>query len=161
MKKIVPIVLSLLFLTSCTVKEYTPRIPDLYKCNITVYSGDFYYDGEFCKNYSLISVTVTSTRASGLEMIFDGKTLTMNYGGYDYQLDGTNFEKTNSAILLYQAFSCLENGETQNEKTDDGYAYTGITDLGDFILFQHDDETFKSLKMKNIDYEIIFKNNKE
>ena len=85
MKRIVPIVLFLLFLTSCTVKEYTPRIPDLYKCNITVYSGDFSYDGEFCKNDSLISVTVTSTRASGLEMIFDGKTLTMNYGGYVYE----------------------------------------------------------------------------
>lgn len=156
MKRLLPLIAIMFLLSSCTVKNYTPRIPTSYKCELMVSLGDFSYNGVFCKTESNTAVTVTSTNAKGLEMVYDGELLTMCYKDYAYELDAQHFENTNPAIVLYQVFDSLTLEQTKKTKIDGGYKYEGVIPLGAYVLIQNDDETISSLSFKSIDYNITF-----
>ncbi len=146
----------MLLLTSCTVKYYTPRIPESYQCDIAVSLGDFDYKCRFCKTASTATVTVSDTNAEGLEMVCDGEELVMNYGEWAETYSAYDFEQSNPAIVLWQVFDALESGNVQSGKTETGYKYEGRIPLGEFILTQNDDETLNALTVKNTDFTILF-----
>lgn len=146
-----------LLLVGCRIKNYTPEIPVTFTDNVTVVSGDFSYQCEICKNETGVTVTVLSTKAQGLVMTYDGKNLNFNYDDFSYAVDGTNFEKSNPAIVIYEVFYYINTSETlKAKKIEGGYRYEGNISFGDFILTQNDDNTFKSLVFRGIDYVIEF-----
>lgn len=161
MKKTAPIVLMILmlFLSACKVKDYTPEIPLAFENNAKVTSGDFSYDCKICKSEDSVTVTVDSTAAKGLSMSYNGKDVSFSFADFSYDINGKNFEKRNAAIVIYEVFDYINSTEQLNaKKIEGGFKYEGRISLGDFILIQNDDNSFKSLTMRNIDYKIEFIN---
>lgn len=100
-----------------------------------------------------------STNATGLVMSCDGKSLDFNYADYSYSINANGFAGTNPAIVLYEVFDYIHNSpQLVSKKLDNGYRYDGKTSLGDFVLIQNDDNTFKTLTIKAVDFKIEFKN---
>jgi len=146
-----------LLFAGCQIKNYTPEIPVSFKNNVTVNSGDFSYQCEICKTEKTVTVSVLSTKAKGLKMTYDGKNLNFNYNDFSYDLDGSNFEKTNPAIVVYEVFDYINTAEAVNaKKIEGGFRYDGKVSLGDFILIQNDDNTFESLTFRGLDFAIDF-----
>lgn len=160
MKKIFPLFLAvILLLTGCKAKNYTPELPVAFKQNAVVASGDFSFECEICKNEEKVAVTVLSTKAKGLVMSFDGKTLNFNYNEFSHQIDGVNFENSNAAIVVYQVIeSAADEENIIIRKVDGGYKYEGKIPYGDFILLQGDDNSLKSISFRNRDLIIEFEN---
>lgn len=160
MKKIISLLFVSLFIftfSSCTIKINTPEIPQSFNQNAVVTSGDFSFECEICKNEEIVSVKVKNTNALGLIMTYDGKTVNFKYDEYSKKISGENFEKGNTAIIVYDVINALENGETQRHIIDGGVKYEGKTNFGEFVLVQNDNSTLKSLAFKNSDYKISFK----
>lgn len=159
MKKVIPflLILSTLFLSGCKVKNYTPEIPVTFDQNVIVTLGDFSYDCKICKTEKNVSVTVDSTAAKGLIMTYDGKNLNFSFADFAYDINGTNFEKRNPAIVIYEVFDYINSTEQLNaKKIDGGFKYEGKISLGDFILIQNEDNSLKDLTFRNMDYKIEF-----
>lgn len=157
MKKIAPLLLIFLLLSGCKVKNYTPEIPVTLEQNVRVTSGGFSYDCKICKTESDVSVTVNSTAAQGLTMVYDGSNLNFSFSDFSYGLNGKNFEKKNPAIVIYEVFDYINTTEQLNaKKIDGGFKYEGKISLGDFILIQNEDNSLSELTMRNIDYKIEF-----
>lgn len=148
MKKIIPLVLVLFLLTGCKIKDYTPEIPDTFTQKATVTSGAFSYQCEICRNNANITVTAVNTNAAGMSMTYDGTTLSFLYDEMLYNLEADNFEKTNCAIAVYEALQNASSSESIS-RLDTGFRYEGTTSLGDYILIQNDDKSFKSLSFRN------------
>lgn len=159
MKRIAPffLVLLIVFLSGCKVKNYTPEIPLTLEQNVKVVSGDFSYDCKICKTESNVSVTVMSTLAAGMTMTYDGSKLSFSYSDFEYDIDGKKFENRNPAIVLYEVFEYINSTEQLTaKKIDGGFKYEGKISLGDFVLFQNDDNSFSVLTMRNDEYKIEF-----
>ncbi|MCH5320346.1 MAG: hypothetical protein J1E36_01185 [Eubacterium sp.] len=157
MKKLAPLLLILLILSGCKVKNYTPEIPLTIEQNVKVTSGDFSYECKICKTESDVTVTVNSTSAQGMTMIYDGENLSFSYNDFTYDINGKNFEKQNPAIVIYEVFDYINRTEQLNaKKIDNGFKYEGKISLGDFILIQNEDNSLSVLTMRNIDYKIEF-----
>lgn len=147
----------LLILSGCKVKNYTPEIPLTIEQNVKVTSGDFSYECKICKTESDVTVTVNSTSAQGMTMIYDGENLSFSYNDFTYDINGKNFEKQNPAIVIYEVFDYINRTEQLNaKKIDNGFKYEGKISLGDFILIQNEDNSLSVLTMRNIDYKIEF-----
>jgi hypothetical protein len=133
------------------------KIAAAFNQNAVVTSGDFSFECEICKNEEIVSVKVKNTNALGLIMIYDGNTVNFKYDEYSKKISGENFEKGNTAIIIYDVINALENEETQKHIIDGGVKYEGKTNFGEFVLVQNDNSTLKSLSFKNSDYRIDFK----
>ena len=157
MKKIIPIVLFLALICSgCKIQTYTPEIVDFVQ-SAAVTSGDFSYTCEISRKNNVVTVTATSTNAAGLSISYDGKTVVFAYEDMSYQLEGDRIDATNPAVAVYDAFNCVVNTNPPDaSKTADGYEYRGSTDLGEFVLHQYDDYSYKSLYFKNANIKIEF-----
>lgn len=157
MRKIIPLIFAvMLLLCGCKMKTYTPEITD-FEQNASVASGIFSYTCKICRNNGEITVTATSTNAEGMSIFYNGELATFSYQDMNYQLTGDKIEKTNPAVAIYDVFDYIDNAETLNaSKTDDGFKYEGTTDLGNFVLLQNEDNSFKSLYFKNANLNITF-----
>lgn len=138
------------------MKVYNPEITD-FEQDASVVSGIFSYSCKICRRGDEISITATSTNAQGMIINYDGNEVSFIYDNMTHRLDGDKIDKTNPAVAIYDAFqSILDSKEPNVSKTDDGYRYEGTTDLGDFVLLQNDDFSFKSLYFKNVNLNITF-----
>lgn len=158
MKKIIPVFFTFLLLfTGCEVKNYTPEIPLTFKYNVKVTSGDFSYDCVVSKTESAVEVTVDSTAAKGMSMVYDGKTLTFSYADFSYDVNGANYEKRNPAVVIYEVFDHINSaGQLNAKKIDGGFKYEGKISLGNFTLLQGDNNTLLSISVREADYKIEF-----
>lgn len=158
MKKTIPLLLAclLIFTAGCSVKEYTPEIPLAFKQRASVSSGDFLYDCEICRNEGMVTVTVLSTSAQGMVMMYDGSALSLEYEGYVHSVDPSSAGLSNTAVLIYEMLACIEQGDASAVKTDRGYRYHGVSSLGEFELLQNKDNSFCSLCVRSVNMNIIF-----
>lgn len=157
MKKILPILLVFLLLTGCKVKSYTPEIPVSFEQNAVVAWGDFSYTCRICKSEEEVVVCVTSTSAENMIMRYNGEKLNFLYDDFSYDIDGSNFERENIAIVIYEAFDYILNTQELNvRKIDTGFKYEGKISCGDFILIQNDDNSFSSLTLRNGELSVEF-----
>ena len=138
-------------------KINTPEIPQSFNQNAVVTSGDFSFECEICKNEESVSVTDKNTNALGLVMTYDGENVNFKYNDYSQNILGENFEKGNTAIIVYDVMNALCDENTKKHIIDGGVKYEGKTNFGEFILVQNDNSTLKSLAFKNSDYKIAFK----
>lgn len=138
------------------IKNYTPELPDELKQNASVSLGDFSYNCEICQNSENVTVTVLDTNAKGMIMMYNGKDLSFVYEDYSYSVNAENLEKTNVAIVIYQVFDALLRDDAVAKKIDGGYQYKGRIDLGEFVLIQNDDNTFKSITVIGPQMKIVF-----
>lgn len=138
------------------IKNYTPELPDELQQNASVSLGDFSYNCEICRNSENVTVTVLDTNAKGMVMMYNGKDLSFVYEDYSYSVNAENLEKTNVAIVIYQVFEALICDDTVSKKIENGYQYRGKIDLGEFVLIQNDDNTFKSITVIGPQMKIIF-----
>ncbi|MGN1420131.1 MAG: hypothetical protein ACI4XC_01295 [Eubacterium sp.] len=158
MKKILPLFLAFLLLAGCKVKDYTPEIPVSFEQNAEVTVGDFTYTCRICKIEEEVVVSVTSTSAENMIMRYNGQNLTFLYEDFSYDIDGSNFERENIAIVIYEAFDYITNTQELNvRKIDSGFKYEGKISCGDFILIQNDDNSFDSLTLRNGELSVKFK----
>lgn len=90
-------------------------------------------------------------------MTYDGDKLNFLYDDFSYDIDGSNFEKNNIAILIYDVFEYIENtDELSVRKIDTGYKYEGSVSCGDFILIQNNDNSLSSLTLRTGDMKVEF-----
>ncbi len=159
MKRALPFILIFMLFAGCQVKDYTPIKPADFEQEVTVVSGDFSYDCKVCSKENVVTVTVLSTAAKGMVMSYNGDTLDFDYSGFEYNIDGKNFEKTNPAIAVYEVIDYIDNTpDISIKKIDGGFKYEGRVAMGNFILIQNDDNSLKSLSFRDTDYHIDFKN---
>lgn len=146
----------MIMLCGCEMKTYTPEITD-FQQNASVTSGIFSYTCKICRNNGEITVTATSTNAKGMSIFYNGEIVTFSYQDMNYQLEGDRIDKTNPAVAIYDVFDYILNTKPLNaSKTEDGFRYDGKTDLGNFVLLQNDDFTYKSLYFNNANLNINF-----
>ncbi len=149
------LVITFLF-CGCKIKTYTPELTD-FKQNASVSLGDFSYTCEICKNNGVVSVTATSTNAKDMCISYDGKMVSFVYCDMKCEFGGKEVEYTNPAVAIFNVFDYLENSDELNvSKTENGFKYEGKTNLGDFILLQNDDNSYKSLVFKDANINIDF-----
>ncbi len=159
MKKVfaVYLLIVLFVLSGCKIKEYTPVIPISFTNDVEVYTGDFSFSCEICKTEQSVTALVTNTNAKGMSMTYDGANLSFTYNDFSYDLDGSKFEKNNIAIVIFEVFDYINKTEDLNaKKLDEGYRYDGKISIGNFTLIQNDDNSFRSIEIKECDYKIIF-----
>lgn len=155
MKKIIPIVLLLALLSGCTIQNYTPELVD-FNQNAAYTSGDFFCSCNITLDNNIVTVTATSTNAKGLTISYNGSELNYTYGDMNYTLSSTP-QLTNPAVAVYDAFNCLKTAESNNaSKTEDGFEYRGQTALGEFVLLQYDNNSYKSLYFTDADIKFEF-----
>ncbi len=158
MKKIFPLFLVMLMLTSCASKLYTPTLTTTFSQNAVVKVGGFSYQCKISRNSDkCVVVDVLSSSAKGMKISFDGKTVTFLYDAKKYQIDGKKVDKTNIAVAVYDAFYYFESqSKLDAEKVENGYKYVGRTSLGKFRLIQNDDESLNSFLFQSTDLAIEF-----
>lgn len=158
MKKIFPVFcIMLIFLSGCKIKEYTPVIPETFKNDVTVYTGDFSFTCEICKTEQSVAALVTNTAAKGMTMTYDGNRLLFAYDDFSYDIDGSRFEKNNAAIVVFEVFDYISKTDQLNaKKIDGGYRYDGKISIGNFTMLQNDDNSLKSIEVKECGYKIEF-----
>jgi hypothetical protein len=154
MKKTIPLFLILLTLVGCSAKIYTPVINTEFELNAVYQTGDFSYNCEIVKNEDFVSVTPTSTNASGMIITYDGKNVTFNRNDMVKSISADEIVKTNPAVVIYEVFNYIETFENLDvQRIDNKYQYTGKTSLGNFILVQNDDNSIESIEIPT--YNII------
>ncbi|MGN1329430.1 MAG: hypothetical protein ACI4V4_07000 [Eubacterium sp.] len=159
MKKILPLFLVFLLFAGCKVKDYTPEIPLSFEQNAVVTSGDFSFSCRICKSEEEVVVSVTSTSAENMIMRYNGQKLTFLYDDFSYDIDGSNFERENIAIVIYEVFDYISSTQELNvRKIESGFKYEGKISCGDFILIQNDDNSFESLALRNGELSVEFTN---
>ena len=110
------------------------------------------YTNEYYGYYSIANVNQQEILRN-----LDNNNIHYKYDEYSKKISGENFEKGNTAIIIYDVINALENEETQKHIIDGGVKYEGKTNFGEFVLVQNDNSTLKSLSFKNSDYRIDFK----
>ncbi len=158
MKKIIPIAVLLLalLLTGCKVKNYTPEIAD-FSQKASVSTGEFSYSCEIVRNSEGVTVTATSTNASGLSVFYNGDTAVFRYSDMEYTLPAQRLNAANPAKAVYEVFESIASGKAPDaSKTADGFRYDGKTSLGSFTLLQFDDYSYKSIIFKDAGISILF-----
>ena len=156
MKRIIPFVLILFLFTGCEIKEYTPEIPLAFTQKAKVTSGGFSFDCEICKTEENVIVTVLSTSASGMVMTYNGSELVFVYENYSHSVEGSSFEPSNAAIIVYEVFDSIISTTATGRKIDGGYQYDGKITIGDFIMLQNDDNSLKSITIRSAGINIEF-----
>lgn len=160
MKRAVILSISIILLfCGCSTKTYSPEIPASFENEAEVTSGDFSYKCKICRNEEkTISIDILSTKAKGLYFSYDGKILSFKNNSLTYSIENKNLDSSNIAILLYEAFNCIESTEnSQASKTENGFKYKGMTSLGEFTLYQNDDNSYRTLIFPDNDIKISFK----
>ena len=155
MRKIIPFILVLLLLSGCETRSYTPVINEDFKLSAIYTAGDFSFSCDIERKGGTVTLTPTSTRAKGTVISCNGKEVTFRRKGFVKTFDISEIDKTNPAVLLSGIFSDLPNAEV---KLIDGvFTYTGKCMLGNYILRQNTDNTFKSLTLPQAGVEVVFK----
>ena len=154
MKKIIPLFLVLLLLSGCKTKTYTPVINEDFKLSAIYKTGDFSYLCDIEKKGDSISITPTSTRAKGLVINCDGKTVSFMRKDFVKTFEIGEMDKTNPALLLQQVFSNLQSAQVN--LIDGFYTYSGNCSLGNYILKQSRENAFVSLEFPRAGIRIDF-----
>lgn len=155
MKKIISLLLLPFLLTSCAVKSYTPIIEQSFCYDAKYIMGDFSYNCNIKKENDLITVEVKDTRAQGLIISYDTQNVEFKKGELSYKISGEKLDKSNPSILLNDVFSFV-NANAQNcvEKIENGFKYTGTIPLGEFELYQNNDNDFYLITVPNANIKI-------
>ena len=104
MKKIIPVLLALLTLSSCAQRVKAPDLNESFNVNAVYKSGDYSYACKIVKDKNGVSITPTSTNAAGMRIYCNGKTVEFTYGDFKKISDINKLDKTNPAIILYEVF---------------------------------------------------------
>lgn len=155
MKKIIPVFLIMTALIGCSARTYTPVIDTELNLDAVYMTGDFSY---FCKIHIVdgtVSITPTTTYASGMTITYDGKNAVFNRGKLSKSVDANSVDLTNPARLLYETFNYID---TSNYKcVGNTYQYTGKTSAGNFVLEQSCDGSLVSLKIPDANITVQFR----
>lgn len=147
--------LILAFFSGCSIKNYTPELAD-FNQNAAYTSGDFFCSCNITLDEDSVTVIATSTNAKGLTISYNGSEIKYLYGDMSYVLAPSN-DILNPAVIIYDAFQNLKSSDLSNaSKTEDGFEYKGKTAIGDFVLLQYDDNTYKSLYFTDADVKFEF-----
>ncbi len=157
MKKIIPAFLLVLCLCGCSAKSITPVVTTDFTLNAVYKTGDFSYECVIAKKDGVLSVTPTSTRASGMFITYDGQKVTFDRHSITYSFDKSEIDPTNPALVLYEVFSSVESMDLNTVKTvDNEFYYRGKTSVGDYVLIQNTDNSYKSIEIADADINITF-----
>lgn len=90
-------------------------------------------------------------------MTYDGSMMSYSYQGMEYEALGSDLEKNNPVIAIYDVFNYITGTDPiAAKKTDNGFRFDGKTALGKFILYQSDDGSYESIHFLTADLLIEF-----
>lgn len=157
LKRLIPLIMLLLLLAGCEIKQNTPEAPTGFNHKAVVCSGDFSFDCEICKNEDTVKVTVLSTSASGMVMTYDGEEISFSYDDYRQTLPTSAVPKSNTAIVIYEVLGYISDSETAlSTKIDGGYQYKGRISAGEFTFVLRDDNSPYKITVPTADLVIEF-----
>lgn len=146
----------MLLFAGCKVQAKNPEIKD-FSCNASVEAGDFSYTCAISLVEDIVTVTATSTNASGLSIVYNGKSAIFKYLDMEYEIVSDKIDDTNPAKAIFDAFAAIKEEFPENaSKTADGFRYDGKTALGSFTLLQYDDYSYKAIHFKDANIDIVF-----
>lgn len=108
--------------------------------NAHVTFKNFNYDCTVVYNGKSVTLSAQSTSAAGLVLTYDGKTVGISYDDISLSQINNNFDSSNPAIALYEAFECANSmPETDIGTVKSGYIVSGKTSIGSFTLETNSD----------------------
>ena len=123
--------ISILF-SSCVSKTYVPEIPNELESEAVYTFGDFTYKCKVLKADDYVSVEVLDTKAKGLKIKCDGKTVCFTQWSFEKVFPVEKIDVTNPAVVLFNVFSTLESAQvTMN---DGSYYFTSKIPAGTYTL---------------------------
>lgn len=156
-KRIFALTLLLLVISGCAKKTYTPVLETEFKLNAVYKSGDFSYSCRIVKTENYVSITPVSTKAKGMTIKFDGKTVSFIRGKMIKEFDRDSVDSTNPAVVLYEVFTSLENTkELEAKLKKNGFNYIGTSSVGTFNLIQSKSGELKSVTIPDAKIDIAF-----
>lgn len=155
MKKISALILILSFLMcACSVQTQGKTLNGFSK-NASVTFGNFNYNCAVVYNGKSVTLSAQSTSAAGLVLTYDGKTVGITYDDISLSQINNNFDSSNPAVALYEAFECVNGLEESDISTiKNGYRAEGETSLGKFTL--ETDSDFYPVLLEFKDSELTF-----
>lgn len=155
MKKVSALILAFAFLLcSCSAQESLKTVNSFSK-NAAVTFKNFKYNCTIVYNGKSVTLSAQSTSAAGLVLTYDGKTVGITYDDISLAQINHNFDPSNPAVALYEAFDCVKNmEETDISTVKNGYRAEGETSLGRFTL--ETDSDFYPLSLVFKDAELSF-----
>ena len=144
-------------LSACTSKMYTPVLLTEFDETAAVRAGSFSYRCRIGRRGGAVTVTALSTKAAGLTIRCDGKTVTFIRNDMKSSFPRDRIDATNPAVLLYELFASLESSETLTAKyKNDAFVFEGKTSLGEARLTQTKENLLQSVTVPDADIVIEF-----
>ena len=145
-------VIALLFLLlfalgACTSRVYTPEIKSEFEVNALCTFGDFKYNCKIVKTAGAVSVTPLDTRAQGMTMRCDGKTVAFIKGSMKREFPVESLDVTNPSIVLYQAFNSVDTANA--EPSENGVVFKNSVSAGEYSLLITRDNELKELSVNS------------
>lgn len=150
MKKILVMVVTLAFLLCGCASQQSVKTLKSFSANASVTFRNFKYDCTVVYNGKSITVSAQSTSAAGLVITYDGKTVGITYDDISLSQINSNFDSSNPAVALYEAFECVnEMPDTEISTVKNGFLVQGETYFGGFTLETDSDFYPVSLEFKD------------
>lgn len=125
--------------------------------NAGVTFKNFSYDCTVVYNGKSVTLSAQSTSAAGLVLSYDGKTVGITYDDISLAQINSNFDSSNPAVALYEAFECVNDmPESEISTVKNGYLAQGETSLGSFTLETDSDFYPVSLEFKDAQLSFVF-----
>lgn len=119
---------------------------------------NFNYDCTVVYNGKSVTLSAQSTSAAGLVLTYDGKTVGITYDDISLAQINSNFDSSNPAVALYEAFECVNDmPQSEISTVKNGYLAKGETSLGSFTLETDSDFYPVSLEFKDAQLSFDFK----
>ncbi len=144
---------SILF-SSCSVKTYTPEIKSEFETDAVYTFGEFTYKCKIIKTADYVSVAPLETRASGMVIKCNGKSVTFTKGSFEKSFPVNDIDATNPAYALYCVFTSLDTASA--EYRDGRYYFSSKIPAGEYILTVSKASEFISLSLPQAGISIEF-----
>lgn len=136
-------------LCGCSVQQ-SEKVIKNFSENASVDFRNFNYDCTVVYNGKSVTLSAQSTLAAGLVITYDGRTVGITYDDISLSQTNSNFDSSNPAVALYEAFEYVNKmPESEISTVKNGFLAQGETSLGSFTLETDNDFYPVALEFKD------------
>lgn len=153
----ITILSALLLLSACSSGASPPATAPVFTVNARYTAGEFSYSCVVERTENAVSVTATSTAATGLCLTCDGSAVTFEKGDMAEAFPLSETRKTNPAAVLYSVFADVFGPAPPAPQEQDGlFYYRGSSAVGDYALSVNADGSLNTLSVPSAGISVVF-----
>ncbi len=150
MKKLFALAVALAFMLCGCSAQQSEKVIKNFSENASVAFRNFNYDCTVVYNGKSVTLSAQSTLAAGLVITYDGRTVGITYDDISLSQTNSNFDSSNPAVALYEAFEYVNKmPESEISTVKNGFLAQGETSLGSFALETDNDFYPVALEFKD------------